>query len=1179
MAQPDGSILIDTSIITKNIKPKVQEIEKSLQQIGKDAEKAKEKLELLDKTGVSHSSVEYKEAQAELGKLVDAYRDAVYDIADYEKQVSDTLVFDPSKIDEAKAKLQTLESSGVSHSDKEYEETERELKHLIDTQQRYQDTTSAFIESTGRAYDGFKMLRSETDRYLQTLNGTREAAAAEDEHLNLLRIDVEEYAKSLQELQDQGKFFGDEEYDRVYLAWKNAADAVKAYQTELNKQTETGQAKEAERAAKAEKALQKENARLQREAESEAKLQTKAAERQAKLEAETAEEERLAQIRENAVVGNQHIVEVIERRKQLMQEIADLEKAGVTSGYADYDKRQKELVALDQEIKKYRDDIGKTKESYKKLGDMAKQSLNKTISSVKKFGSFVKNAFGGLNKSAKKSNGLLTNLGARFKSLAMSLLIFNQIGKMFGKMSSAIKTGFKNIYNGSDSFKKTVDELKASVLTLKNTFAAAFLPIVNIAIPYIKQLISWLTKAADMFAQFIAALAGQKTYKKAVEQTTAAIEDETDAINKQLSPLDKLNNLSSDSGASTGAVAGDMFEDVPISDKWKDIAQWFKDMWEASDFYELGKWLGDKLAETLANIPWEKIKKNARKIGSSLATLINGFIEGEFDGKSVGLWIGHTLAEAINTGFEFFNEFVHKLNWDSVGKFIADTLNGFFEGIDWRLIRDTFVTGFKGLADSINSFIHSFHWDDLSETISNGINIAAETIYTFFSTTEWDELGENFGEQLRKSIEKIEWEEVGRALGSIVQAALDFLLSFVGEQDMGEIAQAIIDTLKGFFEVVDAGDLAKVVLTIIASNLALKAAGFAFNSACSAILSGLSGAFAKVVGGFSAIASSILGGISGAFTSLGGLGAVLTADIGTVVATRTLAEVGVMAGTGVIGGIIAAFAGWNFGQFLYEKITGEQIEMSFTEQVKEIFKSFTDGSWVEAFKMWGSDIVEGLKLGITDAFSAIGSWIDEHIFQPFVNCFKELFGIHSPSTVMEGMGGYIIEGLLNGLKGKWGSISEWIQDKIQWIKDMFSGLGSSISSFFGKSGMPRAGLAGVGAVSGIMNIPHPVIASLQNVELPAYATGQVIPRTMKRHLAILGDNDSETEIVSPLSTMKQANKESFLEVLSDLGILGRNSNSGGSNVYEFNEDGQVFFRIMEKYVSEYKKQHGGRSPF
>lgn len=56
------------------------------------------------------------------------------------------------------------------------------------------------------------------------------------------------------------------------------------------------------------------------------------------------------------------------------------------------------------------------------------------------------------------------------------------------------------------------------------------------------------------------------------------------------------------------------------------------------------------------------------------------------------------------------------------------------------------------------------------------------------------------------------------------------------------------------------------------------------------------------------------------------------------------------------------------------------------------------------------------------------------------------------------------------------------------------------------------------------------------MEIPGYATGQVIPRTMKQHLAILGDNTQETEVVSPISTMKQA----FMEAIGEMSGMGGN---------------------------------------
>ena len=79
-------------------------------------------------------------------------------------------------------------------------------------------------------------------------------------------------------------------------------------------------------------------------------------------------------------------------------------------------------------------------------------------------------------------------------------------------------------------------------------------------------------------------------------------------------------------------------------------------MWENSDFYELGKFLGEKLKSALDNIPWDEIKETARKIGKSIATLINGFVEVE----GLGYSIGKTLIEAINTVFEFVDNIFPK---------------------------------------------------------------------------------------------------------------------------------------------------------------------------------------------------------------------------------------------------------------------------------------------------------------------------------------------------------------------------------------------------------------------------------------------------------------------------------------------------------------------------------------
>ena len=54
----------------------------------------------------------------------------------------------------------------------------------------------------------------------------------------------------------------------------------------------------------------------------------------------------------------------------------------------------------------------------------------------------------------------------------------------------------------------------------------------------------------------------------------------------------------------------------------------------------------------------------------------------------------------------------------------------------------------------------------------------------------------------------------------------------------------------------------------------------------------------------------------------------------------------------------------------------------------------------------GKKAISGFLDGIVEVVSDIKGWIEENIFNPVVNGFKELFGINSPSTVFAELGGY-----------------------------------------------------------------------------------------------------------------------------------------------------------------------------
>lgn len=90
--------------------------------------------------------------------------------------------------------------------------------------------------------------------------------------------------------------------------------------------------------------------------------------------------------------------------------------------------------------------------------------------------------------------------------------------------------------------------------------------------------------------------------------------------------------------------------------------------------------------------------------------------------------------------------------------------------------------------------------------------------------------------------------------------------------------------------------------------------------------------------------------------------------------------------------------------------------------------------------------------------------------------------------------------------------------------------------------------------------------NLEPISIPRLATGTVVPRQSKEFAAILGDNNRETEVVSPLSTMKQA----MIEALSEYG--GRN----GDVYISANGDLDAIVRLF-KFRIEKENNRVGRS--
>lgn len=256
------------------------------------------------------------------------------------------------------------------------------------------------------------------------------------------------------------------------------------------------------------------------------------------------EQKRLASIKENAVISDQRIVDLLEEEIALKKRLKELEAAGVTAGYQEHDAITGRLSDIKEEVNAYSGGFKKASDSGKKFFD--------TVA-----------------KGSKKSSGLLGTIGSRLKGIALSLLIFNWITKAFNAMVSSMKEGFKNLAQYSSDYNAAMSALKSQSAQLKNGLAAAFEPIVTTIIPYITQLVAWLNTATDTFARFLAALQGKQTYTKAKKQVidyAKSLKTAQNAAQGALAAFDSINVLSKkDNGGAGGETTGSgAFEEAEV---------------------------------------------------------------------------------------------------------------------------------------------------------------------------------------------------------------------------------------------------------------------------------------------------------------------------------------------------------------------------------------------------------------------------------------------------------------------------------------------------------------------------------------------------------------------------------------------------------------------------------------
>ena len=656
---------------------------------------------------------------------------------------------------------------------------------------------------------------------------------------------------------------------------------------------------------------------------------------------------------------------------------------------------------------------------------------------LKKLGSVIT----GLGKRTNKTN---LSLAGGFKTLLTYAIGISSISAAFKKMKSATLEGFATLAEQDQQFGQTVNNFKASLDMLKNSFAAAFAPIAEVVLPLLTSLIDGMSLAISKVGQLIAALTGKSTYKRAVKSqsnmaentndATEAMNDETEAAKEAQKTLagfddveilsdnsDKSNKTKLDKGQTPEIGTGDNFEDVPIEDRFKKLADALKDMWKNADFTELGRRLGTGLKNALDKIPWDYIKSVSSRLGKSLATLMNGFME------VPGLFyaIGNAIAQGINTIFEFLDAFVTNFHWASLGAAIRDLILGILYNIDWPLIYHTMETFGAGIGTALETALNNPEiWTAVFTSISLGLGAIITSVNEFLKAVNWPSFGQNIGAGLNAGVESFPWNLISETIINAFNAIFDFAYNFLTTFDFFKfgsyIGTTISDAIKGINWREGGASIAQVFNALYSAvngfiqSMDWKACG-------KAIVDAIGGFFNDLDWG--TFAQFISGKIKALFDLLtGAIEAVNWAEL-----------------PGKIVDAIATF----FREFDWTGIAssaGSLLGAAF----KAVFA--VGGEIWEAMKGIGRDIINGNFEGIKEALADIGSWIKTNIVEPFITGFKTAFGIASPATTMIPLGAYIIQGMLQGILGIFANIKEWIRTN---ISDPFI---NGVKSLFGLDG-------------------------------------------------------------------------------------------------------------------------------
>lgn len=731
-----------------------------------------------------------------------------------------------------------------------------------------------------------------------------------------------------------------------------------------------------------------------------------------------------------------------------------------------------------------------------------------TAHSVKSVGSAAKSATGAMGK-----------LFSSIKRIAFYRLLRTFIKEL----SQAFQEGLKNAYAFSrginGSLATALDHLASVSGQMKNQMGAAFGELLQTIMPIVQAIVSAITTLMSALSALFAAFGGRTQYLSAGEDEAAAWDKATGAASKYKKTIlgfDEINRLNDKNEGGGGAD--------PNVGKWElaDLPDWAEKIRQAiedGDWESVGSVLAAKFNELIDRIDTTAAgKKLGIKITNAIRTAlgfldtlnlgnvgvkINGFFDGllggidlskfgdlggkigeklneligSIDAHSIGQSIGSLLNGAI--GFSF--EFLSTTDFENIGGKIAEFFNGLFDSVDWEKLGQTIILRFTSIFDTLIGFVTNLDTLSLGKAISDFISGAFTQATNWLKKKNWSALATIISYKILGFIAGVDWANVATKISNFLKEAFESAKDFVANVKWGEIAKATFDAIIDFLDNIDWNGITTDVGNLLVS---------AFNGATEFIKN----IDWKTLGSklFDWMDDTISGidwaALAESFFRL--LGAALASAVIFVFSFLKEAWESLM---GYFKGFIedenndgqygAAEVWKGFGKGLVNAIKNVAIWI-----YDNIVKPFIDG-FKEAFGIAspakemeepGQFVGEGILKGILKPFKDILGWIKENIFDPFTKGFKEAFGLDGEPVSLKNLGEKVIDGILGGLKETWSRITSFFQEKWDALKSWWENL--SLDSF--KIKMPHF------RVSGSFNL-DPTNFSIPSIGIDWYANGGV----------------------------------------------------------------------------------------